>query len=88
MAPYVPPERLFRALDGRDLTVAGGRFRIRVFSIADLSNARWVQLALDGGARCMLTLKLSAGDGVSQVLNAVASWVGNPSRFGDGLTAA
>ena len=77
---FVPAERLFSALDGRDLTIAGGRWRLEVYSVSDFQGHRWVQLALDGLKRCMVTVKLSPTDGVSRVLSGVTSWVRGPQR--------
>lgn len=83
---YLPPDNLFSALDGRDVTVSGDRWHIEVYSVADVQSDRWVQLAVTGGSLFMITLKLSAAVNVGQVLSAVATWVRNPSAIGALLT--
>lgn len=75
LEPLVPPDRLFSALDGRDLTLAGGRWHLEVYSVTDFCGQRWLQLALDGQGRSILTVKLSPTDRASRVLAAVATWV-------------
>jgi len=77
LAPYVPADRLFGALDGRDLTIAGGRWRIEVFSVSECDGHRWVQLALSGEKRGMLTMKVSPSDGAGRVLMGISSWIGD-----------
>jgi hypothetical protein len=79
LAPYVPADRLFIALDGRDLTLAGGRWRIEVFSVSECDGQRWVQLALSGEKNGMLTMKVSPSDGAGRVLMGISSWIGEPA---------
>ena len=76
LAPYVPADRLFVALDGRDLTIAGGHWRIEVFSVSESGGQRWLQLALSGERRGMLTMKVSPSDGAGRVLMGISSWIG------------
>ena len=77
LAPYVPADRLFVALDGRDLTIAGGRWRIEVFSVSECGGQRWVQLALSGEKHGMLTMKVSPNDGAGRVLMGISTWIGD-----------
>lgn len=79
LAGYVPADRIFVALDGRDLTIAGGRWRIEVFSVSECEGCRWVQLGLSGEKRGMLTMKLSPSDGAGRVLLGISSWIAEPA---------
>lgn len=76
---FVNPDRLFDSLDGRSLTASGVPWRIEVFSIADADHDRWVQLALCGHQRYLLTLRLHVGDGTQRAVAALAGWLANPS---------
>jgi hypothetical protein len=80
---FVAPRRLFAALDGRELLVAGLRWRIEVFSVRDLADLRWVQLALMGTSRQTLALKLDAGAGVRRAVEAVVSQITSPAQLSD-----
>jgi hypothetical protein len=82
-ATFVAPRRLFAALDGRELLVAGLRWRIEVFSVRDLAGLRWVQLALMGKSRQTLALKLDAGAGVRRAVEALVSQINSPAQFSD-----
>lgn len=57
-APCLPPDELFAALDGQCLSVDGRAWNIYVFSVTDMNDNRWVQLALEGRHRRVLTLRL------------------------------
>jgi len=72
------PEPLFRALDGRDVTVSGQNWRIEVFSVCDHDARRWVQLALKGEPGYVLTLRLAAGDGVTRAVSALSDRLTEP----------
>lgn len=79
LASYVPADRIFVALDGRDLTIAGGRWRIEVFSVSECEGCRWVQLGLFGEKRGMLTMKLSPSDGAGRVIMGISTWISEPA---------
>jgi hypothetical protein len=80
---FVAPRRLFAALDGRELLVAGLRWRIEVFSVRDMAGLRWVQLALMGKSRQTFALKLDAGAGVRRAVEAVVNQLTSPARLSD-----
>jgi hypothetical protein len=80
---FVAPRRLFAALDGRELLVAGLRWRVEVFSVRDLAGLRWVQLALMGTSRQTFALKLDAGAGVRRAVEAVVAQLTSPARLSD-----
>ena len=58
-ASAVPPDDFFYALDGQCLSVDGRAWCVCVFSVTDANDDRWVQLALEGGDRKVLTLRLA-----------------------------
>jgi len=72
-------ERLFAALDGRDLVVSGEAWHLEVYSVCEQAGRRWVQLAIDGQQRYMLTLALATGSGVRQAVRAVNEWLAAPT---------
>jgi hypothetical protein len=80
---FVEPRRLFAALDGRELLVAGLRWRVEVFSVRDLAGLRWVQLALKGKSRQTFALKLDPGAGVQRAVEAVVSRITSPAPLSD-----
>jgi hypothetical protein len=85
---FMRPERLFAALDGRDVTVSGHRWQVGVYSVTDEAGRRWVQLTLNGRPHYMVTLKLAIGDGVGHAVLALSSWLANPSENSDVLNVA
>ena len=81
------PEELFTGLDGRQVTVAGRSWRLQVYGACDGGGPRWVQLGLTGAAQVsdtprphMLTLRLGPGEDVTHAVQALASWLANPSN--------
>lgn len=83
LTTFVAPRRLFAALDGRELLVAGLRWRIEVFSVRDLAGLRWVQLALKGKSRQTMALKLDAGAGARRAVEALVSQINSPAQLSD-----
>jgi len=69
---------LFHALDGLHLGAARRHWRIEVYSVADGMRQRWVQLALQGKERRMVTLSLAPSDGARRVVTALSSWLADP----------
>lgn len=73
------PDRVFAALDGRDLMVSGIRWHVEVYGIAEQAGRRWIQLAVDGPRHHMVTLALAADRGIRQVLHDLAAWLADPT---------
>lgn len=86
--PGASPADLFVALDGRHVAGAGHRWRVEVFSVCDRRGRRWIQLALKGRPRYMLTLRLIAGAGLDHVMLALSSWIANPCDTNEILNVA
>ncbi len=74
-------DRVFAALDGRDLVVSGCLWHVEVYGICEQAGRRWIQVALDGPAHHMLTRVLAADQGIRHVLHALTGWLADP--FGD-----
>jgi hypothetical protein len=74
-----PPDRVFAALDGRDLMISGSQWHVEVYGICEQAGRRWIQLALDGPRHHMVTLALAADLGVRQVVGALSDWLADPS---------
>jgi hypothetical protein len=66
-------DKLFRALDGRDLDMPGGLGHTEVYAVFDGGGSRWVQVLLAGRSCCMVTLKLALGDGVAEAVSKLQS---------------
>ncbi len=72
-------ERLFAALDGRNLSVHGQSWHLEVYGICEDAGRSWIQLAVDGPHHYMLTLALAARTGARQVVRALSVWLEEPS---------
>ena len=78
-------ERLYWALDGRDIVVLGKRWHLEVFSVVELSGRRYMQLSLDGPEQYMLTLRLVPETPVNRLIPAILSWLAHPTASGEVL---
>jgi hypothetical protein len=72
-------ERLFAALDGRDLVVSGQAWHLEVYGICEEAGRRWIQLAVVGPHHHMLTLALATRAGVRQAVRTLTGWLEEPS---------
>jgi hypothetical protein len=68
-------ELLFRALDGRWLTVSGDRWRAEVYGVTQEGGWRWVQVGLHGARDHMITIRTVPTSGTSQVILALTAWL-------------
>jgi hypothetical protein len=87
----VSAERLFAALDGREVSVKGQAWQVETYGVWDAQGQRWVQLSLagqHGGPNFILTLRLAAGAGVQHAIMALSSWLANPAEARDILNVA
>jgi hypothetical protein len=73
-------ERLFAALDGRDLLVRGQAWHLEVYGICEEAGRRWIQVAVDGPHHYMLTLALATQSGVRQAVTTLSKWLENPAE--------
>ncbi len=80
------PDRLFAALDGRDLVVSGRRWHLEVYGICEQAGRRWIQVAVDGPQHHMLTMALAADLGARQAVRAISGWLANPAVSGSILS--
>ncbi len=81
MKTPVAPDKLFAGLDGTHVSVDGSAWRVEVFSVIDGPDRRWLQIALDGAARRVLTLRLHKTEGPRQIARQISSWLANPSSI-------
>lgn len=56
----VPSEAVFHALDGHRFEIDGGACNVEVYGVYDDGGRRWVQLALEGERRRMVTVRVDA----------------------------
>lgn len=87
----VTAERLFDALDGREVSIKGQSWQVEPYAVWDTQGQRWIQLSLagrTGGPNYILTLKLAAGAGVQHAIMALSSWLANPGDTRDILNVA
>lgn len=68
-------ERLFRALDGRWIAVAGDRWQAEVYGVTQEGGWRWVQLGLHGAREHMITIRALPTSGISPLILAVTAWL-------------
>lgn len=78
MESRVAPDQLFSALDGTQLSVDGSAWRVEVFSVIDEPERRWVQLALEGADRNILTVRLDHSESPRQVVEQLSTWIHDP----------
>jgi hypothetical protein len=76
-------DRVYWALDGRDVVVLGKRWHVEVFSVVEHAGHRYVQLALDGPQRYMLTLRVVPDTPVNRLIQALLGWLTHPTTSGD-----
>ena len=74
MKSRVSPERLFQALDGTQLSVDGVDWQVQVFGVIDEPSRRWVQVALEGSRRSVVTLRLMDTQSPRQVARELSAW--------------
>ena len=79
MARPSASDRVFAALDGRDLMVSGARWHVEVYGICEQAGRQWIQLAVDGPRHHMLTLALAADQGIRQVVGTLSTWLAESS---------
>ena len=77
-ASAVPPDEFFNALDGQSLSVDGRAWSVCVFSVTDANDNRWVQLALEGGDRKVLTLRLAPSQHPQQAFVSLSCFLVDP----------
>jgi hypothetical protein len=82
LAPVDSCETLFWALDARDLTILGHRWRVEVFSVVELAGRRYMQLAIAGPQHYMLTLRLAPDTPARKLIPAVLAWLTHPTGSG------
>jgi hypothetical protein len=69
----VEADAVFKALDGLEL-VSDSSACVRVYSIFDQGDNRWIQYSLESG--CVFgTLRMSIADSPEQVIRTLQSWV-------------
>ena len=77
-ASAVPPDDFFNALDGQCLSIDGRAWNVCVFSVTDANEDRWVQLALEGGDRKVLTLRLVPSQHPEQAFVSLSRFLTDP----------
>ena len=77
-ASCIPPEEIFKGLDGHCLSVDGREWNVCVFSVSDTNESRWVQLALEGRNRQVLTLRLAPSQNPQQAVASLFCFLTDP----------
>ena len=79
---HLPSRRLFEALDKRPLGPPEGLARIKVYSVFEQDERRWVQLRIEGYSERMLTLSIGRHEGAEEVLRLISLCLATPgSQF-------
>src|SRR6187399_1948549 len=76
-------EALYTALDGRELILRGHHWKIEVFSACKVTGACYIQLALQGVERHMLTLRVAPSADFRAVVPRLLSWLLHPTPSGE-----
>ena len=79
-------EEVFRALDGQSLSVESGKWSVCVFSVTAADENRWVQLALEGRGRTILTLRLAPPHDPQHALASLSCCLTDPFATPDVLS--
>ena len=82
----VPPDEFFSALDGQCLSVDGRAWNVCVFSVTDANEKRWVQLALEGRDRKVLTLRLATSHVPEEAVASLSCFLVDPLGTTDVLS--
>ena len=82
-ASRVPADEIFAALDGQSLSSNSGDWNVYVFSVTDQDDLRWVQLALDGCSRQILTLRLAPTQDPNQAFASLSYFLADPMATDD-----
>lgn len=70
------PHRIFRALDGHQLTASKKTWRMEVYSIVDEGETRWIQVALRGSESHELMVAAPRNSNAKQIASALRTWIG------------
>src|SRR5262245_599007 len=70
---HVSARRLFEQLDDRPFATPEGTARLKVYSVFEQGDRRWVQLRIEGFSERMLTVSIARSEGVKDVLRLVSS---------------
>ena len=81
-------ERLFEGLDTHTISVSGGTWQVRVYSICEEPGAWWLQLALEGSPEYTVTLRIPLHETAPEILFRLSRWLTNTSQAEDVLTVA
>ena len=79
----VPPDEFFNALDGHCLSIDGQAWHLCVFSVTDANEIRWVQLALEGLDRKVLTLRLAPSQHPEKAFASLCCFLTDPRTTAD-----
>ena len=85
-ASRVSPDDLFQELDGHRLSTNGRDWDVRVFSVTDANDSRWIQLALEGQEHKVLTLRLAPTQDSRYAFDALSCFLADPQTTGNVLS--
>lgn len=80
-------DRLFDALDGLPVRLGQNQWSLRVYGVIDADGGRWVQLALEGADRRVLTLRISELHGPRDAARTLSAWLSNPGAHSQDVPA-
>ena len=78
MKTRIAADKLFSELDGTHVSVGGSHCTVQVFGVIDEPGRRWVQVALEGDCRTVLTLRLRPNQGPRHAVRELAHWLVDP----------
>jgi hypothetical protein len=71
---------LFKALDGRSLSVSSHCWHIEIYGVFEQNGACWVQLTLRGTPPYSVAVKIAPCETATEILDALSSWLALPSK--------
>jgi hypothetical protein len=70
-----PADELFTALDGRPFRFFETTWRLKIYSIYDQDDYRWLQVSLEGRPPRSTTLRVSIDASADDVIGALTNWL-------------
>jgi hypothetical protein len=74
-AEHVSADELFEALDGRPFRFFDNTWRLKIYSIYDHDDYRWLQVRLDGRPQHSATLRVAIDASTDDVVSALTNWL-------------
>jgi hypothetical protein len=68
-------DELFAALDGRPFTFFNNTWRLKIYSIYDQHDSRWLQVRMEGRPQHSTTLRVAVDASADDVIGVLTNWL-------------